>query len=38
MGRKSKFIPIKKIEACEKYLNGNGSLSSISDELGITVE
>lgn len=38
MGRKSKFIPIKKIEACEKYLNGHGSLRSISDELGITVE
>ena len=38
MGRKSKFTPMKKIEACEKYLNGHGSLLSISHELGIVVE
>ena len=38
MGRKSKFTPTKKIEACEKYLNGHGSLRSISNELGITHE
>ena len=38
MGRKSKFTPMQKIEACEKYLNGHGSLRSISNELGITHE
>lgn len=38
MGRKSKFTPKQKIEACEKYLNGHGSLCSISKELGITHE
>ena len=38
MGRKSKFTPMQKIEACEKYLNGHGSLCSISYELGIVVE
>ena len=38
MGRKSKFTPRQKIEACEKYLNGHGSLRSISNELGITHE
>ena len=38
MGRKSKFTPMQKIEACEKYLNGHGSLLSISHELGIVVE
>ena len=38
MGRKSKFTPMKKIEACEKYLIGHGSLCSISNELGITHE
>ena len=38
MGRKSKFTPMKKIEACEKYLNEHGSLRSISNELGITHE
>ena len=38
MGRKSKFTSKQKIEACEKYLNGHGSLRSISNELGITHE
>jgi transposase-like protein len=35
MGRKSKFTPKQKIEACERYLNGKGSYSSIALELGI---
>ena len=38
MGRKSKFTPKQKIEACEKYIKGHGSLYSISNELGITHE
>ena len=38
MGRKSKFTSKQKIEACEKYINGYGSICSISDELGIAYE
>lgn len=38
MGRKSKFTSKQKIEACEKYIKGQGSLCSISDELGITCQ
>ena len=38
MGRKSKFTPKQRIEACEKYIKGHGSLYSISNELGITHE
>jgi len=38
MGRKSKFTSKQKIEACEKYIKGHGSLYSISNELGITHE
>ena len=38
MGRKSKFTSKQKIEACEKYINGYGSICSISNELGITYE
>lgn len=38
MGRKSKFTSKQKIEACEKYIKGHGSLRSISDKLGITYE
>ena len=36
MGRKSKFTSKQKNEAWEKYIKGQGSLCSISDELGIT--
>ena len=38
MGRKSRFTPKQKIEACEKYINGRGSTYSIADELGIAYE
>ena len=38
MGRKSRFTPKQKIEACEKYIKGHGSICSISDELGIAYE
>ena len=38
MGRKSRFTPKQKIEACEKYINGRGSTCSIADELGIAYE
>ena len=38
MERKSKFTSKQKIEACEKYIKGQGSLCSISDELGITCQ
>ena len=38
MGRNSKFTSKQKIEACEKYINGHGSIYSISDELGISYE
>ena len=38
MGRKSKFTSKQKLEACEKYINGRGSIYSIANELGIAHE
>lgn len=38
MGRKSKFTPKQKIEACEKYITGYGSTYSIAEELSVSSE
>lgn len=34
MGRNSKFSKEEKIEACERYRNGEGSFKSIEKEIG----
>ncbi|WP_432400850.1 transposase [Wukongibacter sp. M2B1] len=38
MGRKFKFSKEEKIEACEKYINGYGSITSIAKEIGCNPE
>ena len=34
MGRKSKFSKETKINACKKYMSGNGTACSIAKEIG----